>query len=85
MNKQIEELSKDIFEHCSAGLFEDEAEEIARFVIEGQGYCKASDVAVDIIRILRAAGIDKFRYPVIAEIEKKYTEEGERDVKTKIE
>lgn len=44
-DKQIEELSKDIFEHCSAGLFEDEAKEIARFVIEGQGYRKASEVA----------------------------------------
>ena len=48
-DKQIEELSKDIFEHCNAGLFEDEAKEIARFVIEEQGYRKASEVAREII------------------------------------
>lgn len=41
------------------------------------GYRKASDVAREIIDILKSAGIDKWRYPVIAEIEKKYTE-GER-------
>lgn len=73
-DKQIEEMAKDIFEHCNAGLFEDEAYEIARFVIEGQGYRKASDVAREIIEILKSAGIDRNRYPIIAEIEKKYTE-----------
>jgi hypothetical protein len=41
------------------------------------GYRKASDVAEDIIRILRAAGINEHRYPVIAKIKKKYT--GEKD------
>lgn len=45
--QQIEGLSKDIFEHCSAGLFEDEAKEIARFVIEGQGYRKADELIAE--------------------------------------
>ena len=81
--KQIEEMAKDIFEHCSAGLFEDEAEEIARFIIEGQGYRKASEVAEEIF-----AEIDKLAYRFmndkhyifgdmvwdIAELKKKYTE-----------
>jgi hypothetical protein len=39
------------------------------------GYRKASEVVEDIIRILRAAGMNEYRYPVIAEIKKKYTEE----------
>ena len=51
-DKQIEEMAKDIFEHCSAGLFEDEAKEIAHFVIEGQGYRKASEVAEEVIKEL---------------------------------
>lgn len=41
------------------------------------GYRKASDVAEDIIRTLRAAGINEWRYPVIAELKKKY--ESEKD------
>ena len=45
--QQIEGLSKDIFEHCSAGLFEDEVKEIARFVIEGQGYRKADELIAE--------------------------------------
>lgn len=56
-------------------------------VVYRKGYRKASDVAEDIIRILRAAGINEHRYPVIAEIKKKYigedtnvtTKESEKD------
>ena len=39
-----------------------------------KGYRKASDVARDIIDILKSAGIDEWRYPVIAELKKKYTQ-----------
>ena len=39
------------------------------------GWRKASDVAREIIDILNSAGIDRYRYPIIAEIEKKYTGE----------
>ena len=34
-----------------------------------------TEVAREILELLKSAGIDKWRYPVIAEIEKKYTEE----------
>ena len=52
-DKQIEELSNGIWKHCNAGLFKDEAEEIALFVIERQGYRKASDVAREIIDLAK--------------------------------
>lgn len=48
MKKQIEELGAEIFQHCSAGLFEDEAAQIAEFVINKQSYRKASEVAAEI-------------------------------------
>lgn len=46
-------------------------------VIYNAGYRKASDVAKEIIADLKTAGIDKWRYPVIADIEEKYTESEE--------
>ena len=36
---------------------------------------KVSEVAREIIDILKSAGIDEWRYPVIAELKKKYTAE----------
>ena len=44
--------------------------------LNAKGYRKASEIAEDIIRILQAAGINEHRYPVIAELKKKYTGEG---------
>ena len=38
------------------------------------GYRKSTEVAEDIIRMLRAAGINEWRYPIVADIKKKYTE-----------
>lgn len=75
MQTKIEELARAIFIHCSCGLFEDEAKEIAEFVIDRAGYRKASDIAGDIIKTLRAAGITESRYPVIAELKRKYESE----------
>ena len=43
-DKQIEEMAKAIFANCDCGLFEDEAYIIAEFVIEEQGYRKASEI-----------------------------------------
>ena len=40
--KQIEEMAEAIFHNCNCGLFFSEAEKIARFVIEEQGYRKQS-------------------------------------------
>ena len=36
------------------------------------GYRKAEDIAEDIIRMLRAGGINEWRYPIVADIKKKY-------------
>lgn len=41
--KQIEEMAEAIFQNCNCGLFFSEAEKIARFVIEEQGYGKQSE------------------------------------------
>ena len=46
--KEIEETAEAIFQNCNCGLFFSEAEEIARFVIEEQGYRKQSEVAREI-------------------------------------
>ena len=46
--KQIEEMAEAIFQNCNCGLFFSEAEKIARFVIEEQGYGKQSEVAKEI-------------------------------------
>ena len=46
--KQIEEMAEAIFQNCNCGLFYSEAEKIARFVIEEQGYRKQSEVANEI-------------------------------------
>lgn len=46
--KQIEEMTEAIFHNCNCGLFFSEAEKIARFVIEEQGYEKQSEVVKEI-------------------------------------
>ena len=46
--KQIEEMAEAIFQNCNCGLFFSESEEIARFVIEEQGYRKQSEVAKEV-------------------------------------
>jgi predicted amino acid racemase len=66
-DKQIEEMVMLMTEGARPSVEDAEA-------LYNAGYRKASDVAREIIRILRDAGIDKYRYPVIAEIEKIYTE-----------
>ena len=38
------------------------------------GYRKSTEVAEDILRMLRAAGINEWRYPIVADIKKKYME-----------
>ena len=46
--KQIEEMAEAIFQNCNCGLFFSEAEKIARFVIEEQGYRKQKEIAKEI-------------------------------------
>lgn len=50
--KQTEEMAEAIFQNCNCGLFFSEAEKIARFVIEEQGYRKEDDVAKEIFEKL---------------------------------
>lgn len=45
--KEIEELAEAIFHNCNCGLFFSEAEQIARFVIDEQGYRKQEWTSVD--------------------------------------
>ena len=52
--KQIEEMAEAIFQNCNCGLFYSEAEKIARFVIEEQGYRKEDDIAKEIFEKLYA-------------------------------
>ena len=52
--KEIKKMAKAIFQNCNCGLFFDEAENIARFVIEEQGYRKEDDIAKEIFEKLYA-------------------------------
>lgn len=50
--QEIEEMAEAIFENCNCGLFFSEAEKIARFVIEEQGYRKQSKIVDEFIKRL---------------------------------
>ena len=52
--KEIEWMAEAIFQNCNCGLFYSEAEKIARFVIEEQGYRKEDDIAKEIFEKLYA-------------------------------
>lgn len=52
--KEIKKMAKAIFQNCNCGLFFSEAEKIARFVIEEQGYRKDDDIAKEIFEKLYA-------------------------------
>ena len=85
-DKQIDEMAKVLREAPTGGVKEDftivtMGERFTDYFIRiiaahlvSQGYRKASDVAEDIVRMLRAAGINEWRYPIVADIKKKYTE-----------
>ena len=83
-DKQIEEMAKccpyyhndeccaDVTDICDCNLM---CHFFGAFAnLEMAGYRKADEVAREIIGILKSAGIDEWRYPVIAELKKKYTE-----------
>ena len=77
-DKQIEEMAKNVChldrtcDECMVS-FECKAMMYAKRFYTA-GYRKASEVAEDIVRMLRAAGINEWRYPIVAEIKKKYLE-----------
>ena len=73
--KQIEEMAEAIFQNCNCGLFFSEAEKIARFVIEEQGYRKQSEVVMEIFDdILKIKGLELHDWKAIFELKKKYTD-----------
>lgn len=73
--KQIEEMAEAIFQNCNCGLFFSEAEKIARFVIEEQGYRKQSEVVREIFDdILKIKGLELHDWEAIFELKKKYTD-----------
>ena len=78
-DKQIEEMANIIafkaFEQAHLENGDDNLADIVAIELYDKGYRKASEVAREIIDILKSAGVDEWRYPVIAEIKKKYTEE----------
>lgn len=83
-DKKIEEMAKAVCplieeygscEKCDSELDMDDEKCIYKIMAElfiNADYRKASEVAEDIIRMLRAAGINEWRYPIVAEIKKKY-------------
>lgn len=79
-DKQIEEMANDYYEAMlkargTLGSMNEGAPKWYAKELYNKGYRKSSEVAREILELLRCAGIDKGRYPVIAEIEKRYTEE----------
>lgn len=72
--KQIEEMAFELENHTCMSQFQ---AEIASKMLYALNYRKASEVAEEIIAILKSVGIDEWRYPVIAEIKEKYKGDGE--------
>ena len=74
-------MTEAIFHNCNCGLFFSEAEKIARFVIEEQGYGKQSEVAKEIFEEIEKLKYTKYdwndyvEWDAIAELKKKYTGE----------
>ena len=77
-DKQITEIANDLNMHCCSLAEQFCGEMSCNACITNwlyyAGYRKASEVAEDIIRMLRAAGINEWRYPIVADIKKKYLE-----------
>ena len=86
-DKQIEEMAREIpkanciHEPCDeckwCGCANDEAYCTDYLIAEhlyNAGYRKAEDVAREMLADLKSVGIDEWRYPIIAELKKKYTE-----------
>lgn len=77
--KQIEEMANAYYEAMlkargTLGSMNEGAPKWYAKELHNAGYRKASEVAEEIIGMLKSAGIDEWRHPVIAEIKKKYAE-----------
>ena len=77
--KQIEEMAEAIFQNCNCGLFFSEAEKIARFVIEEQGYRKQSEVIDELVKRLKEEPI-KLSLPLFGLSTKDEIEEHFNDI-----
>ena len=77
--KQIEEMAEAIFQNCNCGLFFSEAEKIARFVIEEQGYRKQSEVIDEFVKRLKEEPI-KLSLPLFGLSTKDEIEEHFNDI-----
>lgn len=71
----MKKWQKQYFKTVIVDYFFSEAEKIARFVIEEQGYRKQSDVVMEIFDdILKIKGLELHDWEVIFELKKKYTD-----------
>ena len=77
--KEIEEMAEAIFQNCNCGLFFSEAEEIARFVIEEQGYRRQSEVIDEFVKRLKEEPI-KLSLPLFGLSTKDEIEEHFNDI-----
>ena len=77
--KEIEEMTEAIFQNCNCGLFFSEAEKIARFVIEEQGYRKQSEVIDEFVKRLKEEPI-KLSLPLFGLSTKDEIEEHFNDI-----
>ena len=77
--KQIEEMAEAIFQNCNCGLFFSEAENIARFVIEEQGYRRQSEVIDEFVKRLKEEPI-KLSLPLFGLSTKDEIEEHFNDI-----
>ena len=94
MNKQIEEMAIALheaqheYDKAWHECFQNkgkrpERENVfyAKSLVEKKGYRKQSDTAREIFAELKKAMIDEYRYPVIAELKKKYeVQEDEKNI-----
>lgn len=77
MNKQIEEMANIIYDKSPIHeMWVSDATIIAE-AIYNEGYRKASEVAREIFAELKTVMMDEYRYPIIAELKKKYIGEQE--------
>ena len=72
-------MTEAIFQNCNCGLFFSEAEKIARFVIEEQGYRKQSEVIDEFVKRLKEEPI-KLSLPLFGLSTKDEIEEHFNDI-----
>ena len=77
--KEMGEMTEAVCQNCNCGLFFSEAEKIARFVIEEQGYRKQSEVIDEFVKRLKEEPI-KLSLPLFGLSTKDEIEEHFNDI-----